>query len=279
MRQFSFAGGSLPLGEKTYVMGILNVTPDSFSDGGLFETPAAAAAKAAALEQQGADMIDIGACSTRPDGVRVSEEAELSRIRAVFDSVRAAVAVPVSVDTYRPAVADYALRRGANIINDVSGGVSPEMAALIKEYDAGWVLMHAGGAQARTADVLDYPNGVTADVQAFFDRALEITARCGLRPEQICLDPGFGFAKTEAQNMELLRHLHELHTRGAALLSALSRKRFVGALSGEADPAGRLYGTLAANGMAVAGGADIVRVHDVSAHVPYLRAVDGLLRK
>ena len=137
MRQFAFAGGSLPLGEKTYVMGILNVTPDSFSDGGLFTSPAAAAAKAAALEQQGADMIDIGACSTRPHGVRVSEEAELSRIRAVFDSVRAAVAVPVSVDTYRPAVADYALRRGANLINDVSGGVSPEMAALIKEYDAG----------------------------------------------------------------------------------------------------------------------------------------------
>ena len=278
MRRFSFAGGSLPLGTKTYVMGILNVTPDSFSDGGLYESPAQAAEKAAALAREGADIIDIGACSTRPDGVRISEAEELTRIRAVFDSVRAAISVPISVDTYRPAVAEYALRHGANIINDVSGGVSPAMAALIKQYDAGWILMHAGGAQAQTADVLTYPDGVTADVQAFFDRAMELTAQHGLSPEQICLDPGFGFAKTQAQNIELLREYKRLNTRGAALLSALSRKRFVGALSGETDPAKRLYGTLAANAMAVAGGADIVRVHDVAAHVPFLLAADGLLR-
>ena len=278
MRCFSFVSGRFSLGEKTRIMGILNVTPDSFSDGGRFCTPRSAAAQAAAMERAGADLIDIGACSTRPGGEVIGETEELSRLSAVFPAVRAAVKAPLSVDTFRPAVAAYALQNGADIVNDVSGRLNPEMAEVINRFGAGWIVMHAGPPDAATADVLDYPGGVTRCVQAFFDRAVPEAAALGIGPERLCLDPGFGFAKTNAQNLELLRKLHTLDTHGCALLAALSRKRFVGALSGETEPEDRLFGTLAANAAAVAAGADLVRVHDVAEHVQFLRAADSLFR-
>ena len=139
-RVFSFAGGSLPLGFKTYIMGILNVTPDSFYDGGRYFDPAAAVKKAVSLASEGADIIDIGALSTRPGGERATEEEELRRIASVLPEIRKEVKLPLSVDTYRPAVARCALDTGADIVNDVSGAFSPALAALVKEYGAGWVL-------------------------------------------------------------------------------------------------------------------------------------------
>ncbi len=278
MRTFAYAGGSLLLGETTYLMGVLNVTPDSFFDGGRYFSPDLAAARAAALQNEGAHIVDLGVCSTRPGGEVIGEEEELRRLEEVFDRVRAAVSVPLSVDTFRPAAAAYVLRRGANIVNDVSGVVSPQMAALVKEYHAGWVITHTGPEGAKTADEYDYPGGVTAHVQAFFDSALEQTLRLGIPPEHICLDPGFGFAKNVAQNLVLLTSMKTLDTGGAALLAALSRKRFVGAISGENDPENRLPGTLAANVAAVEQGADILRVHDVNAHRPVILAADRIYR-
>ncbi len=276
MRKFRFVSGEFTAGEKTRLMGILNITPDSFSDGGAFFSPEAAAARAAQMEEDGADMIDVGACSTRPGGNRADEAEELGRLAAAFDSVRAAVRVPVSIDTFRPAVAAFALARGAAVVNDVSGTVNPDMAAVVKEYGAGWILMHAGPAGAATADAPDYPGGVLSHVQAFFDRAVEEAESLGVARERICLDPGFGFAKTEEQNLALLRGLGALDTHGCMLLAALSRKRFVGAISGEPEPENRLFGTLAANAAAMAAGADILRVHDVAAHAPFARAMDRI---
>ena len=277
-RRFDFAGGSLPLGEKTYLMGILNYTPDSFSDGARFFTPEKALRRAEEMAAEGADLIDLGCCSTRPYGGITDEEEELRRFREILPPLRKAVALPLSVDTFRPAVARYALAQGADIVNDVSGVWNTEMADAVREHGAGWILMHAGGPGVKTADEIDYPGGVEQHVQAFFDDVLQNAARCGLPRERLCLDPGFGFAKTNEQNLRLLQRLDRLDAGGAALLAALSRKRFVGALSGETQAESRLFGTLAADIAAVQKGADVLRIHDVAAHAAAIRAADRIVR-
>ncbi|MBR0509464.1 MAG: dihydropteroate synthase [Clostridia bacterium] len=274
MRAFSFAGGKLPPGEKTYLMGILNVTPDSFSDGMKYLDPASALAHAKKLQADGADILDVGACSTRPFGERASEEEELRRLKSVLPALKNELDIPISVDTYRPEVARYALETGAGIINDVSGGFSSEMAALIKGYGAGLIVMHAG--DEKTEAVRRYPDGVLADVQRVLDGLCDRYLSAGVKPEQLCLDPGFGFAKTAEQNTELLQTLSQLDARGHALLIGLSRKRFISSLSEEADQE-RLFGTLAADLFAQQSGADILRVHDVKAHLPAVRAMDRLI--
>lgn len=278
MRYFSFAGGALPLGQKTYIMGIINVTPDSFYEGSRFLSPDAAIKRASGLSEEGVDILDIGACSTRPGGEYVSEEEELNRIKSVLPAIRREVDAVISVDTFRPEVARFALENGANIINDVSGIFSPQMAEVIKTYSAGYIAMHAGNEGSKTADVLAYPMGIVNHVQLFFDEITEKLLQYGIDREKICLDPGFGFAKTETQNIELLRHFESLNAGGSALLCALSRKRFIGALSGAKTPEERLPGTLAADLLAVQKGADIIRVHDVKEHVPLIKTADGLIR-
>ena len=266
MDVFITAAGLLPLGEKPYLMGILNVTPDSFSDGGKYFDPAAALKKAAEMVSQGADLIDVGAVSTRPFSAPVGEEEEWARLSAVLPVLLRECPVPVSVDTTTVSVARRCLDLGAAAINDVSGAFRPEVCELVKEYRAGWVLMHGGAALAKTEAELDYPGGVVRCVQDFFDDVIEQAKEFGLSKEQLCLDPGFGFAKNTEQNAELLRRLSSLDTHGAALMAALSRKRFIGALSGDEDPAGRLGGTLAANVMAVRAGAQIIRTHEIALH-------------
>ncbi len=266
MGVFRTAAGELPLDKKPYLMGILNVTPDSFSDGGKYLDPAAALKKAQEMVAQGADMIDVGAVSTRPFSAPVSEEEEWVRLSAVLPALLRECPVPVSVDTTTVSVARRCLDLGAAVINDVSGAFRPEICELVKEYRAGWVLMHGGAALAKTEAELDYPGGVVHHVQVFFDEMIRQAQEYGLSKEQLCLDPGFGFAKNTEQNAELLRGLSTLDTHGAALMAALSRKRFIGALSGDDDPAGRLGGTLAANVMAVRAGAQIIRAHETLLH-------------
>ena len=266
MRVFRTAAGELPLGQKVYLMGILNVTPDSFSDGGKFNTAAAALRHAEEMAKQGADLIDVGAVSTRPFAAPVSEEEEWERLSGLLPELLRATRLPVSVDTTSVAVARRCLDLGVAVVNDVSGVFRPEMGELIKEYRAGWVLMHGGTALTGAEAAVDYPGGVVAHVQAFFDDMLRQVAEIGLPKEQLCLDPGFGFAKDVEQNVTLLRGLSSLDPHGAALMAALSRKRFIGALSGDDDPADRLGGTLAANVMAVCAGAQIIRAHEVALH-------------
>ena len=278
-RVFSFAGGALPLGKKTYLMGILNVTPDSFYDGGRYFDPSDAIKKAEALAGEGADIIDIGALSTRPNAARADETEELRRLSAVLPAIRKALSIPVSVDTYRPAVVRYALESGADIVNDVSGVFNPETAALVKAYGAGWVLMHAGPENAKTETEAEYPLGIVNHVQLFFDEMVEKAAAFGIPEEKLCMDPGFGFAKNNAQNETLLRGMPQLDTGRSALLCALSRKRFIRAAACDATDEAVLAATLAADLFAARSGADILRVHDVAAHRKITAAYDRLFRE
>jgi dihydropteroate synthase len=275
----TFAGRhfSFDLGHRTYVMGILNVTPDSFSDGGLWLAPDDAAHHAMKMQEAGADIIDIGAQSTRPGHVPVSAEEELKRLLPILERLKGRIAVPLSIDTYYPEVAAAALASGAVIINDVGGIASPEMAEVVRKAGAGWVVMHTGGADA--ASVADYPNDdVVAAVRSFFVATARTLAAAGLPPSVICFDPGIGFGKTHAHNLTLLRDTAKVHLPEHALLTGASRKRVVALASGEQDAARRLPGSIAAHTAAIAGGTDILRVHDVAESVQAARVADAIYR-
>ncbi|MBQ6165342.1 MAG: dihydropteroate synthase [Clostridia bacterium] len=256
---FRCRDASFSLGKKTYVMGILNLTPDSFSDGGLYITREAALARAAEMRSQGADLIDVGAVSTRPGSVPVDEAEELRRL-ACLRELCAAVDIPVSVDTFRPRVAEYALNCGAKIVNDVSGTFDPVMAALVRESGCGYIVMHSPTRNA--GDAFFYPEGVVRHAERFFDEITDRLVGVGIPRQNICLDPGFGFCKNARENLQLLRNLNMLKREDMCLLSALSRKRFLRELTGspaeDCDAA-----TVAGCVISVRKGADMVRVHNV----------------
>lgn len=277
MNRFVFRGQPLPLGARTYVMGILNVTPDSFSDGGRYFDPADAVRHARQIQAEGADILDIGAQSTRPGHVPVSPQEEWDRLSPVLEALKGEAELPLSIDTYYPEVAHRALAAGASIINDVSGQINPEMFELIAEYGAGYIAMHTGpGGDADHP--AEYPCGVVPDVREFFDRVCGELLRCGVTEEQICLDVGIGFGKTQEENLELLRDLDKARINGCALLVGASRKRVVAIPSGESEPVRRMPGTVAAHTAAIAGGADLIRVHDVWAGVQAARVADAIYR-
>jgi dihydropteroate synthase len=262
---------SLPAVERALVMGIINVTPDSFSDGGEFLDALKAIAHARTLKDEGADLLDLGAESTRPYGGAkpVSLDEELARLRPVL-SEAVALGVPVSVDTIKVEVAAWALEQGAVIINDVWGlQRDPGMARVVAEHGATVVVMHNREKADRTIDIM-------ADVKAFFSRSLEIADKAGISRERIVLDPGIGFGKTPEQSLSVLAHFGELRSFGLKLLVGLSRKRFIDAVS-PAPPDRRLGGSIAGNLLAVLAGANIVRVHDVAETVQALR-VAGAIR-
>lgn len=265
-----------PLGKRTYVMGILNYTPDSFSDGGMYFTPEKALEHALKMQEQGADIIDIGANSTRPDAKILGAAEEKERLLPVLEAICGKVGTAVSVDTFYPVCAHAALEAGADIINDVSGVFNPETAKLAAQYGAGYIVMHN---PCGSGAVSEYPDGVVADLRKFFVDALELAAKFGLPKEQLCLDPGFGFGKSYEDNLEILRNLQWLKFKGVALLAAGSRKRFIGTASGEEKSALRDSGTVAAHTAAIAGGADIIRVHDVFSGVQGARVADEIYRK
>jgi dihydropteroate synthase len=255
---------------RTLVMGVLNVTPDSFSDGGHFFDPAAAIAHAKTLIAEGADIIDVGAESTRPYGgtVRVSAEEERRRLDPVLPKV-AALGVPVSVDTMKAAVAAWALAAGAAIVNDVWGlQRDPDMARVVAEHTAPIIIMHNREAADPAIDIV-------ADVTAFFERSLEIAARAGIGRDRIVLDPGIGFGKTPEQSVTCIARLDAWRDFGAPLLVGASRKRFIDWIA-PAPPLQRLGGSLAAHLLAVENGAAIVRTHDVAPTVQALAVAAAL---
>lgn len=237
-------------GKKVLLMGIVNVTPDSFSDGGEHFSVEDAVECALALEKDGADMIDIGGQSTRPGHIPVSAEEEWQRLEPVLAALKGRLSVPVSVDTYYPLVAEKALKNGVDIINDVSGVISKEMAEIVKKEGAGWIIMHNGP-------------GTSADVKAFFEKSVETCAALGIDKEQLCLDMGIGFGKDYDENMTLLTNVCEYKLDGYPLLLGTSRKRVIGQGSNQENPKERVYGNIAADTAAVFGGVDIIRVHDV----------------
>lgn len=265
-----------PLGKRTYVMGILNYTPDSFSDGGDYFTPEKALERALEMQEQGADIIDIGANSTRPGAVILTAEQEKQRLSEVLSAVCPKVDAAISVDTFYPSCAEAALKAGADIINDVSGVFNPEMAALAAKYGAGYIVMHNPCGSENAAE---YENGVVAEVRKFFIDTITLAAQSGLSKNQLCLDVGLGFGKTDDDNLELIRNMEWLKFKGIALLAAGSRKRFIGSASGEENSSLRDSGTVAAHTATIAGGADIIRVHDVFSGVQGARVADALYRK
>nr|WP_319489891.1 dihydropteroate synthase [uncultured Caproiciproducens sp.] len=243
-----------PIGEKAYVMGILNITPDTFSDSGRFLTPEKAVRRAFEMQDQGADMIDVGVQSARAGNTQLSPAEELEKLLPVLMQLRGRLAIPLSVDTFYPQAAAEALKYGVSILNDVNGFDDPEMIAVAARSDCGCIVMHH-----RETD-----GNIVADVNQYFMEKMDILCNAGIKKERICLDPGIGFGKTQEQNLQLLGNAGKLRISGCALLIAASRKRVIGAECGNPPYEQRLAGTVAAHSIAVADGADIVRAHDVA---------------
>jgi dihydropteroate synthase len=257
-------------------MGVLNVTPDSFSDGGRYFEPAPAIEHGLALHAAGADIVDVGGESTRPGASRIDADEELRRVVPVVTELAAAGAT-VSIDTMRAAVAERALSAGAALVNDVSGGLAdPTMLRLLAESGAPCVLMHWRGHSTAMERLTDYPNGVVADVVSELGDRLDAACSAGVDPSVVALDPGLGFAKEPAHNWTLLAHLDGLFALGRPILVGASRKRFLGSLLADRDGIPRGLGqrddaTSAVSALAAAHGAWCVRVHDVAASLDAVR--------
>jgi dihydropteroate synthase len=251
------------------VMGVLNVTPDSFSDGGRFIAPERALAQARRMAAEGADIIDIGAESTRPYGAEpISADEELQRLRPIFSDI-VALGVPVSIDSMKSPVVAWALQAGAVIANDVWGlQRDPDMAGLLAAHHSPVIVMH-------NRDQVDADIDIMKDIAAFFARSLDIAAKAGISSGNIVLDPGIGFGKTPEQSMTALARLHELRVFGLPLLVGASRKRFISSVT-PSEPHQRLGGSIAAHLAAAKGGARIIRTHDVSETVQALRVAAAI---
>lgn len=248
--------------DRPRVMAILNVTPDSFSDGGLFLDPAAARAQAQAAIAAGADMLDIGGESTRPGAAEVAVPEEIARTAPVIAAIRAGSAVPLSIDTRKAAVAAAALDAGADVVNDVAAMLfDPAMAALVRDRAAPVVLMHHIGTPATMQDDPRYDD-VVLDVYDWLAARVAAAEAAGIARDRIVVDPGIGFGKTLQHNVSLLRHLSLYHGLGVAVLVGASRKRFIGTLTGTATAADRMAGSVAVALHAAAQGVQILRVHD-----------------
>jgi len=252
------------LKSRPAVMGILNLTPDSFSDGGRFQNPDAAIAHAKSMVVAGCDIVDIGGESTRPSAMPVSEAEELARVEQVLMALTGLLDVPVSIDTSKAAVAVRAVEIGAAVVNDVWGlQKDPSMPDAVAQAEAAVIIMHNRTEKDERADIL-------ADMRRFFDRSLALAAKAGIPKDVIILDPGIGFGKTSRQNVEAVARIPDLKDYGLPILVGASRKAFLGSLTGDGIEA-TLIGTVAANLVAAAAGASIFRVHDVAEHVAALR--------
>jgi dihydropteroate synthase len=253
---------SLGLGAPL-VMGILNVTPDSFSDGGRFADPIAAVERGHALIASGADLIDVGGESTRPGSAEVPVAEELARVRPIVTALARDFPVPVSIDTRHASVAAACVEAGASVINDISGFRDPAMIALAAGCDAGVVVMHMQGEPKNMQQAPTYAD-VTAEVAEFLHERAAVLEAAGVSRDRIAIDPGIGFGKTTEHNLELLRRLPDLAALGYPVLVGASRKRFLGEITGETEPARRVGASVGAAAWSVLHGAAIVRVHDVA---------------
>lgn len=279
--QLRLRTGTLALGEHTLIMGVLNVTPDSFSDGGKFLHPRAAVKQALAMQAAGAHLIDIGAESTRPGSRQTAEDDELQRLLPVLEALRGRLKIPISVDTRKAPVAEAALQAGAQIINDVSGlRHDARLAQVAAKYQAPLILMHMRG-EPETMQKTAFARDVLKDVTQGLRKSLQIARRAGVNKSQIILDPGIGFGKSFVQNYELLRKLRQLAELGYPLLVGTSRKGFLGqtlSRGGITAPVEeRIWGTAATVTASILGGAHIVRVHEVEEMVQVAKVADAVL--
>ncbi len=271
---------SFSRGRRTRVMGVLNLTPDSFSDGGRFKRPEAALLQARTMVAQGADLLDLGGQSTRPGAAEIGAPEEIERVlpvlRLLLQAFPPGEGPLLSIDTFQAPVAEAALAAGADWINDVSGGRrDPDLLSVVAAGGCPYVLMHSRG-DSRSMDGLARYGDVVAEVREELLIATDRAVAAGIRPAQIVWDPGLGFAKTTAHNLSLLRGLGRLRAEGFPLLVGPSRKRFIGEVLEEPRPRARLWGTAAACCQAIAAGADVLRVHDVGPIVQTARMADAL---
>ncbi|MEN9206811.1 MAG: dihydropteroate synthase [Gloeomargarita sp. GMQP_bins_120] len=264
-------------GQRTYLMGIVNVTPDSFSDGGDYFAPELAIAHGQRLVAEGADILDIGGQSTRPGAEIIPLEEELRRVIPVITALAQTVTVPLSVDTTRAEVAAQALAAGATWVNDVSGGTDdPDLLAVAAQAGATVVLMHRRGTP-KTMQSLTHYDDLIGEIRDFLGRQVDQARQLGI--QQIVIDPGIGFAKDVSQNLTILRELHQFKTLNCPILVGPSRKSFIGHILNQPDPKQRVWGTAAACCAAIAHGADIVRVHDVAAMKQVTQVADAIWRE
>jgi dihydropteroate synthase len=269
-------GRTLELGRRTLVMAIVNVTPDSFADGGERFDPDVAAEDAVRMVREGADLLDIGGESTRPGAAVLPAHEELSRIAPVLERLRGRVDAPISVDTYKAEVADRALGLGAHIVNDISGlAYDPALAQVVARRGAAIVLMHNRG---RSADMYQYAEyrDVAAEVTGELEQAVRRAEAAGISRSRIIVDPGLGFAKRAEHTLEMCARLDELAALGLPVLAGPSRKSFLKTALGDVPPVHRVWGTAAAAAAAVLAGAHILRVHDVPEMVQVVRVADSI---
>jgi dihydropteroate synthase len=273
-RKFSF-----DFSKRTYIMGILNVTPDSFSDGGLFFDRSAAIKQALQLVEDGADIIDIGGESTRPGSETVPPEEEIRRTIPVIAAIAKEINVPISIDTYKASVAQMALDAGASMVNDISGlRFDPEMTKVVSEYKVPVVVMHIKGKpkdmqidpvyEALIPEVLDYLKG-----------SIRIALDAGIPDDMIVIDPGIGFGKTFEQNLAIIHNLREFTLLEKPVLVGVSRKAFIGKILGDAPPGQRREGTAAAVAVSILNGVNIIRVHDVKEMARVAKVADAIKRE
>ena len=261
--------------QRPLVMGILNVTPDSFFETGKSFFAESAFNHALKLESDGADIIDIGGCSTSPGKSFASYEEELSRLKTVLPLIPDTVKIPVSVDTFRPEIAKFALENGVAVVNDESGVFSEEMASVVKEYNASWIFMHTGN--KTSSDSREYKNGVVSDILEFFKTMKEQALAFGISEDKLCFDYGIGFGKTREDELTLLKNTSAF-SDFKPLLVGVSNKRVVGEATGrEVD--NRLFGTVSAESIALYSGAGVIRTHNVKACVDSVNMVNSIIKE
>jgi dihydropteroate synthase len=264
--------------ERTYIMGILNVTPDSFSDGGLYFSKTAAIEHALRMQDEGADLIDVGGESTRPGAETVSVQDEKKRVIPIIKQLAQKLKVPLSIDTYKSGVADAALSAGASIVNDISGlRFDPRMPEVVARHDVPVVIMHIKGTPKNMQKNPSY-KALIPEIMDYLREGIEIARNSGIADDKIILDPGIGFGKTVEHNLEITRKLHELTGFEKPLLIGPSRKSFIGKILGGLPVSESLEGTAAAVAIGIFNGANIIRVHDVKAMKKVVMFVDQLKR-
>lgn len=271
------SGTTLLFGERTVVVGVLNVTPDSFSDGGMNFESARAIDRALEMESEGADLIEVGGESTRPGSARLPARDELARVLPVLRGLTGQLRVPIAIDTYKSEVANAATGEGASIINDVSAlRFDPSIADVARREDAAIVLMHMRG-EPRTMQELEPSPDIFSEIESDLGAAIRVAESRGVGRDKIIIDPGIGFGKTFDQNLAIINHLHRLETFDLPLMVGTSRKSFIGKLTGRTEGE-RVMGTAASVAAAIIRGAHIVRVHDVKEIVEVARITDAILR-
>lgn len=264
------------LGRRALVMGVLNVTTDSFSDGGIFIDPGRALLHAGEMAQAGADIIDVGGESTRPGAEPVSEEEEMRRVLPIVTRLAADGRFVVSIDTMKPAVARAAVERGAEIVNDVTGLRDPAMREVMRETGAGAIVMHMQGTP-RDMQVAPHYDDVCREIREFFRQVFDVCLRCGVDTMRLAFDPGIGFGKSVAHNLSLLRSLGSTRVEERPLVCGVSRKSFIGKVLGGAAMEDRAWPTVALTSYARMQGANVVRVHDVRPNLEALRMTEAIL--